>query len=142
MTTAAELTRSALRLIKVASEMSPPSADQERGGLQALKDMISAWEVEGINIGVYPPTRLDEDLQEPEWAASAIKYVLAEQLAATYERELSSNVLKLIVSAHEQLQMGSSVEHPSQHQSNMPLGQGNRHGPRSRVYASAKYPTS
>jgi hypothetical protein len=73
-----------LRLLGIVNEAEVASAAQGIQGLEALNDLMAAWERAGINLGYYEQNDLAADTPIPEFARAAARYYLAFALAPEY----------------------------------------------------------
>lgn len=136
MTTANVITSAALKLLNVASSISPATPEQQEEAFIALQDMIAGWEACDVDLGIYVPTSADEELDEPEWATRCLKLLLAEEIAPYFQVEPSETLKSRIQEAADSLQIhGVTTSNPVM-QSTLPKGAGNRTAPHARIYFS------
>lgn len=79
----AELITRALQLAGVVGMNRTPSADEMTDGLDTLNDMLQAWTLDGMDLGLSALETSDEDLLDPAYIRG-IRYSLAVELASAH----------------------------------------------------------
>ena len=83
MATALDIVSGALRLIKVVAVDEDPSAAYASHALEALNDMIFAWELRGVDVS-HIALALSDTFALAEKYHEAVKYLLGQRLANVY----------------------------------------------------------
>ena len=133
MSTGTETVQDALRLIGAHSEISPAPSESLDVGFRSLVSMVEMWLSEGIELGIIPPEKIADDLNEPPDARLAIRSSLALLLAPNYgngKPTVSADLAKM-----QRLQYGKvkrkyrAIEIPGKVvSSTLPVGAGNDQG--------------
>ena len=127
MTTASQVIDASLKLLNVASSMSPATPDQQQEAFNVLVDMLAKWEQNGVDVDVYIPYEADEELDEPEWLTGCLKLLLAKNCAPYFQVEMSEQLKTLVEEAEGDLELHGVPQPESS--ARLPKGQGNKYGP-------------
>lgn len=109
-------------------DLQPP---QLEACLRRLDSMIADWNGKGIRLGYPIPgspqySDMDEPSCVPDSAYEAIITNLAIRIAPSYGKNVSPATLSSAKNSYNTLLSRSSLSHPQQFTSNMPLGSGNK----------------
>lgn len=127
MTTASRVIDASLKLLNVASSISPATPDQQQEAFDVLVDLLASWEQNGVDVDVYIPYDADEDLDEPEWVTGLLKVLLAGHLAPYFQATPSEELKTMIDDAETELEIHGVAQ--SESSARLPKGQGNKYGP-------------
>ena len=98
-----DIIKESLSILGVLSEVDPVSAEQGQNGLAVMNDMLSEWAADGIDVGQYPQTGLNDTSPVYDDALQTVKYNLALALAPYYQKEPSLPVAMLADRGYKRL---------------------------------------
>lgn len=81
---AIKLISRALRIIKVLDAAEAPEAEDAETALEALNQMLTQWEADGIALGFSAIEKVTDELPIPPEAERAVTYSLASELRIEY----------------------------------------------------------
>lgn len=127
MTIATTIINEALKLVGVASAISPPEPEQQATALAVLKDLLNTWTQDELSLGLSAviPSTIATDIAEDAWATGPLKIMLAEALCPYFRVEPSMTLSKLIAQAQDTLLIRGAPDQEPYYPGNLPLGQGN-----------------
>lgn len=88
MATVSKIIDRAFRKIAVRAEDEALTADQLQAGLDALNEMLTAWQLQGVNVSIYDMRASDQFPLAPRFEEGVI-YMLAARLSAEYVAPLN-----------------------------------------------------
>lgn len=83
MATVSKIIERAFRKIGVKSEDEALTADQQQAGLDAMNELVTGWQLHGINVSIYDMRATDEFPLAPRFEEAVI-YMLASRLSPEY----------------------------------------------------------
>lgn len=127
MTTAKEIVTDALQKLLVLQDEAPIEASDAQLSLRTLNDIMSAWAVDGVNLGYTEVLALGDTITVPSGAIGAMKVLLACELFPTYKSSELTQTLAIQQRAAQKTmyKLGVAVI-PSVFSANTPIGSGNR----------------
>jgi hypothetical protein len=102
--TIGDLVTRALQLAGVVGMNRAPSAAEMNDGISTLNEMLSAWALDGMDLGLGALAQTDEDLIDPAYVRG-IRYSLAVELAGAHGilNELPATVTQIAVSEQDNI---------------------------------------
>lgn len=134
MSTATEIVNGALKAINLKSALLPYDPYHQDEAFTALKDLLYSLEGEDIVLDLDIPDETSDELDEAEWMTRGLKSIVAVEVAPTLSARVPKEVADRAKSFMETLLLKSVATASSKRPNNLPLGQGNRRGPKPRVY--------
>ena len=108
MATNLDIITTAFRILNVTNENEPISSELAAEGLEAMNDLLAAWEKTGIELGYFPQTNLagispleDSDLR-------GVKYNLAVELAGRKGSPITEATIFVARDSKEDLSKGTA----------------------------------
>ena len=98
-----DVIKDALSILGVLSEVDSVSAEQGQNGLSVMNDMLNEWAADGIDVGFYPQTEINDDSPVYSDALQAVKYNLALALSNYYQKEPSLPAIMLADRGYKRL---------------------------------------
>lgn len=92
-TTAQVIINASFRKLEIYDSGSAPTAQQTADALEALNDMLAAWEARGISMGSTLIASAGATITAPDYAVEALKYNLALRIAPEYGKTPSAEVI-------------------------------------------------
>jgi hypothetical protein len=122
MTTALDMITDALRLVNVIDQNDAPSAEMGVNGLRSLNELLKDWEEDGIRLGYYTVTALDEELPLQERDLRAVKFNFAVELAGEYGIEPTPRVAEIAAQTYARLAK-RAVQHVELSMDHLPMAE-------------------
>lgn len=136
MSQASEIVNAALRLLNLYSDVLPVVPEHQSLAFDAFKDMLNAWEENEVNLPLDIPNDIDDQLDEDEWITKGLKYNLAVEAAPYLQVDPSQTVISIASDCYDTIVVKAVDSADVIYPNTLPLGQGNRRGPKSRVFFS------
>lgn len=121
MATNLDIITTAYRITNLINENEPPSSEIAAEGLEAMNDLLAAWDVTGIELGYFPQTNLAATSPLQDSDLMGVKYNLAVVLAGRKSIPLSGETLA-VASAALKLLSKTTVEMFENSFDHMPSG--------------------
>lgn len=125
MATASSFITRALQKLGVRTSESPIEASEMQDGLDELNDMLSSWEMSGIEMGFSPVMDADDEIRVPREAHAAIKANLAVRMGPEYSRNPDPILMDQARTTKKELLNALVIIGPVAYPSTLPLGSGN-----------------
>ena len=125
MTTNADVIRDALGLLGVVAETEEASEEQAQLGLRILNDFMEEWLANGIDVGQWPQTDVDDEFPGPSGVIQTTKATLAIHLAPYFERQPSAIVVATASAGYNRLMREAFVGQMQERDlTHLPMGSG------------------
>lgn len=125
MATAQDVINRALAKIGVRAAESPLTAAETQDGLDALNDMLAAWENSGVTLGFLPVEKVSDTIRVPRHSLAAIKANLALIIAPEYGRVVNPALAVEARDSLNDLMISLSDIGDVNYPSTLPVGSGN-----------------
>lgn len=134
MSTATDIVNGALKLLNLKSALLGYDPYHQAEGFTALKDLLYYLEGEEVELDLDIPDETSDELDEVEWMTRCLKYLTAVEVAPLLRAKVPSRVAVVADKAMETLLIKGVPDANPKRPNNLPLGQGNRRGPKGQVY--------
>ncbi len=92
MATARDFVTRALRLLRVIGAGDAPTADEATDALATFNEMLAAWQIDGLDLGL-PVLALGDEVLVPAPYEMALRYNLAVKLASEFGAGLTPEIV-------------------------------------------------
>lgn len=134
MTAAAVIVDRALKNLGATSVLNPAAPELINDSFEYLVELLGRWSAQNTNFGVAIPDVLGDDLEEPSFVTQALIYTLASEISPMTRKTPSKHLLHLVSKTYKMMLVRINPRLQQQYPNTLPLGAGNKSGPRSRTY--------
>lgn len=103
MATNLDIITTAYRITGLLNENEAPSSELAAEGLEAMNDLLAAWDADGVELGYFPQTNLAATSPLKDSDLMGVKYSLAVVLAGRKNIPLSNETLAVATAARKML---------------------------------------
>lgn len=115
----------ALRSINVVDETETPSSEQGSHCLRQLNQMLTAWEVNGINLGYFAQSSTAATCPIPDWAEQGVSAKLALRVSSHFGAQVPIGVIAAADEGYSTiLRTALNLKLEGADMSHLPLGTG------------------
>lgn len=108
MATNLDIITTAIRILNIIDENQPPSSELAAEGLEAMNDLLAAWEKTGIELGYFPQTNLAAISPIEDADLRGVKFNLAIEIAGRKNVTPSLATIVVAKDAKDDLEKGTS----------------------------------
>lgn len=123
MATNLDIITTALRILNIINENEAASSELAAEGLEAMNDLLAAWQKSGIELGYFPQTNLAGTSPLEDCNLRGVKYNLAVELAGRKGAPITEATIFVARDSKEDLDKGTAeiIENAFDHlPSNLP----------------------